>query len=318
MRFTATRRSDAPLTGLATKTSPVAPVESRLSNSHGPTVDTRVTIAHTFGAMAQTVVVTGSTRGLGFGLASAFLQLHCNVVVHGRSRAREAAAKLGSPERVLAFDGDVTQPGDVRALWDAAVQRFGRVDLWINNAGLGGAQVAFVDTPAETCAAVVATNLAGCVLGTRVALEGMKKQGAGQIFNMEGFGSNPRIKRLGMSVYGATKCAVRYFTHSVSKEAKGSGVLVGTLSPGVVVTEMLVSQFDGAPTAAWEKSRRIYNKLAEPVEVVAPYLAVRALENRVNGAAIAWINPLQMLWRIVSPFRGGKDLFGGLPPPKTS
>jgi NAD(P)-dependent dehydrogenase (short-subunit alcohol dehydrogenase family) len=266
--------------------------------------------------MVQTVIVTGSTRGLGFGLVSAFLKSGCHVVVHGRSRVEEAAAKLGAPDRVLAHAGDVTEERPVRALWDAAVKRFGRVDVWINNAGSGGAQVPLADTPAEVCAAVVRTNFVGCVLGTRIALEGMKRQGAGQIFNLEGFGSNPRIKRTGMSVYGATKCATRYFTHSVAAEVKGTGVKVGTLSPGVVVTDMLVNQFDGAPKAQWEKSRRIYNKLADPVDTVAPYLAARVLANTANGAAIAWINPVQMLWRIVSPFRGGRDLFAGLPPPK--
>ncbi|MBL8952108.1 MAG: SDR family oxidoreductase [Myxococcaceae bacterium] len=269
--------------------------------------------------MAQTVVVvTGSTRGLGFGLVSAFLQLGCSVVVHGRSRSAEAAAKLGAPERVLAVDGDVTRADDVRALWAAAVQRFGRVDVWVNNAGLGGAMVPVAELPVETCAAVVSTNLLGCVLGTRIALEGMTKQGGGQVLNMEGFGSNPRIKRTGMAVYGATKCAVRYFTESVSREVKGTGVLVGSLSPGVVVTEMLLGQFDGVPAAQWERSRRIYNKLGERVETVAPWLAARVLENRVNGAAIAFVNPLQMLWRIVSPFRNRRDLFAGLPPPKST
>lgn len=266
---------------------------------------------------AKTVVVTGSTRGLGFGLASAFLARGCSVVVHGRSKVEEAAAKLGAPERVLAHAGDVTEERAVRALWDAAVKRFGRVEVWVNNAGSGGAQVPLLETPAEVSAQVVRTNLLGCVLGTRVALEGMTKQGGGQIFNLEGFGANPRIKRTGMAVYGATKAATRYFTQSVARECAGGPVRVGTLSPGVVVTDMLINQFDGAPRAQWERSRRIYNKLADTVETVAPYLADRVLANTANGAAIAWINPLQMLLRIASPFRGGRDLFGSLPPPKT-
>ncbi|MBK7864076.1 MAG: SDR family oxidoreductase [Archangiaceae bacterium] len=240
---------------------------------------------------AHTVVVTGSTRGVGFGLVSAFLERGCNVVVHGRSKAADAAAKLGFPERVLAFDGDVTDAGSVRALWDTAEQRFGRVDVWVNNAGSGGALVPVAQLPLETCSSVVATNLTGCVLGTRVALEGMLRLGGGQIFNMEGFGSNPHIKRTGMAVYGATKCAVRYFTQSVSREVKGSTVKVGTLSPGIVVTQMLVGQFDGAPAAQWERSRRFYNKVADTVETVAPYLAERVLANEKNGAAIAWIQP---------------------------
>ena len=262
-----------------------------------------------------TVVVTGSTRGLGFGLIRAFLARGCNVVVHGRAGVDEAAAKLAEPARVLSHAGDVTEEAEVRALWDAAVARFGRVDVWINNAGSGGAQVPLVDTPASLSAQVVRVNFLGCVLGTRVALEGMRRQGSGQIFNLEGFGANPRIKRTGMSVYGATKAATRYFTHSVAREVEGSGLCVGTLSPGVVVTDMLLRQFDGAPRAQWEKSRRLYNKLADPVDTVAPYLAERVLENTTNGAAIAWINPLQMLLRIVSPFRRGRDLFAGLPPP---
>lgn len=265
---------------------------------------------------ARTVVITGSTRGLGFGLGQAFLARGCNVVVHGRSKVDEAASKLGSPERVLAFTGDVTQEASVQALWDAAVARFGRVDVWINNAGSGGAQVPLVETPVTVAADVVRTNFVGCVVGTRVALEGMKRQGGGQIFNMEGFGSNPRIKREGMSVYGATKAATRYFTHSVAREVAGSPVLVGTLSPGVVVTDMLIRQFDGAPRAKWEKSRRIYNKLADTVDTVAPYLAERVLANTANGAAIAWINPLQMLLRIISPFRSRRDLFADVSPSK--
>jgi NAD(P)-dependent dehydrogenase (short-subunit alcohol dehydrogenase family) len=175
------------------------------------------------------------------------------------------------------------------------------------------------DLPLETCAQVVQTNLLGCVLGTRIALGGMKAQGSGgQIFNLEGFGSNPRIKRTGMAVYGATKCATRYFSESVAREARGGPVLVGTLSPGIVVTDMLVGQFDGAPRAQWERSRRFYNKVADTVDTVAPYLAERVLANEQNGASIAWINPLQMLLRIISPFRGGRDLFSALPGPKTT
>ncbi|MBK7864486.1 MAG: SDR family oxidoreductase [Archangiaceae bacterium] len=142
-------------------------------------------------------------------------------------------------------------PGRCAALWDAAEQQFGRVDVWSEQRRQRRRVVPVAQLPLETCSSVVATNLTGCVLGTRVALEGMLRLGGGQIFNMEGFGSNPHIKRTGMAVYGATKCAVRYFTQSVSREVKGSTVKVGTLSPGIVVTQMLVGQFDGAPAAQW-------------------------------------------------------------------
>jgi NAD(P)-dependent dehydrogenase (short-subunit alcohol dehydrogenase family) len=264
----------------------------------------------------RTVVVTGSTRGLGFGLNRAFLDLGCNVVVNGRSsQAVDAAvAKLAGSDRVLAQVGDVCDEGSVRALWDAALSRFGRVDVWINNAGAGSQQVPFAQQSIDFVASVVRTNLVGAVLGTRIALEGMTKQGAGQIFNVEGFGSNPRAKRSGMAVYGATKCATRYFTQSVISETKGGPVRVGSLFPGVLITDMLVGQFDGARREDWEKAKGRYNKLGDRVETVAPWLAARVLENERHGAYLGWISIPAMVGRLLLPSK--RDLFEGLPPPR--
>jgi len=269
--------------------------------------------------MAQTVVVTGSTRGLGFGLTDAFLRLGCNAVVNGRSTdaVKAAASKLEAKHgdaRLLAHAGDVCEEASVRGLWDATVARFGRVDVWINNAGSGSQQVPFIAQPLELVAAVVRTNLVGAVLGTRVALEGMTKAGGGQIFNVEGFGSNPRAKRTGMAVYGATKCATRYFTECVVSETRGGPVRVGSLFPGVLVTDMLLGQFDGAPRAVWEKARARYNKMGDRVETVAPVLAQRVLENRQHGAYVGWISIPGLVARLMLPSK--RDLFADLPPPK--
>lgn len=265
----------------------------------------------------QTAVVTGSSRGLGFGLVTSFLARGCNVVVNGRASValKEAATKLGESDRVLVVQGDVSSAEPLQALWAGAKQRFGRVDFWVNNAGAGGAQVPFLEQTVESIATLAQTNLTGMVLATRIALEGMTQQGSGQIFNLEGFGSNPRIKRSGMAVYGATKCATRYFTQSVARELEDSKVLIGTLSPGVVVTELLVRQFDGQPAASWERAKKFYNKMADEVGTVAPYLVDEMLANTKQGAAIEWVNPLQMLLRIISPFRNGRDLLSKVPGP---
>jgi NAD(P)-dependent dehydrogenase (short-subunit alcohol dehydrogenase family) len=266
-----------------------------------------------------TVVVTGSTRGLGYGLTEAFLALGCNAVVNGRSaEAVQAAAKTLAQKhgaaRLLACPADVCEGKHLRALWDAAVARFGRVDVWINNAGSGSQQVPFLEQSPELVANVVRTNLVGAVLGTRIALEGMTRQGGGQIFNVEGLGSNPRAKRTGMAVYGATKCATRYFTQSVVNETKGGPVRVGSLFPGVLVTDMLLGQFDGARREAWEKARGRYNKVGDRVETVAPVLAQRILSNDRHGAYIGWISIPKMLLRLLLPSK--RDLFAGVPSPR--
>jgi NAD(P)-dependent dehydrogenase (short-subunit alcohol dehydrogenase family) len=268
---------------------------------------------------AKTVVVTGSTRGLGYGLAAAFSKRGCNVVVSARSQGSvdEAVKKLGGAN-VLGIACDVSEEAQVRALWDASVKRFGRVDYWINNAGLGNVLLPLTQQKIADLITTVRSNLLGTVICTRIVLEGMQQQGGGQIFNMEGFGSDGRMMRVGFAAYGATKCGIRYFSQSIAKELKGGPVLIGTVSPGVVMTETLLGQFDGVPRAAWESTRKIYNRIADEVETVAPYLADQILANTKNGAYIAWLNAAQFIGRIVSPFRAGRDVLSKYPEPKVS
>ena len=89
---------------------------------------------------------------------------------------------------------DVTDYEQVQALWDAAVARFGQVDIWINNAGIANTLTPFWELPPSLMQSVVQTNILGSMYGTSVALRGMLKQGYGALYNMEGFGS--RGKRL--------------------------------------------------------------------------------------------------------------------------
>src|SRR5690349_9698258 len=96
----------------------------------------------------QTIVVTGSTRGIGRGLAKAFLERGHQVMVSGRTQAavdqavRELSAEVpGAAGRVAGSTADVSKPDDIQKLWDAAVARFQRVDLWINNAAVASDNV---------------------------------------------------------------------------------------------------------------------------------------------------------------------------------
>src|SRR3954447_12495290 len=147
--------------------------------------------------MKKIVVITGSTRGIGFGMAREFLRRGHDVVVSGRGDAavEQAVAKL-RPEAtggasVWGQACEVSDPAQVRKLWERAVAHFGRVDVWINNAGIAPpGRKPLHQHSLEHVASAVSVNITGLMACCHVAIQGMLAQGGGQVWNMEGFGSD--------------------------------------------------------------------------------------------------------------------------------
>ncbi len=238
------------------------------------------------------IVITGSSRGIGLGLALAFRQRGHDVVVSARQEESvdAAVAQVEAAEGrggVLGIPADVTERSSVQALWDQAADVFGGVDIWINNAGVSGPKRPVSQLTDAEMAPVIATNIWGVIFGTQIALAGMNDQGHGKIFNFEGFGSTG-MTAPGMTIYGMTKCAVTYFTRSMIKELNGCAVLLGTISPGIVITDLLEDTRDEDP-AKWIKTKRMYDVLADRVEDVAPFIAERVLRADKQGTAIRWL-----------------------------
>jgi NAD(P)-dependent dehydrogenase (short-subunit alcohol dehydrogenase family) len=253
------------------------------------------------------VVIVGSTRGIGYSLADSFLDLGCAVVLSGRTLAavETAVAQLSAKhggERVTGFACNVLDFGQVQALWDGAKSHFGQIDIWINSAGLSNPPVKFWEHPAERLQAVVETNLVGAMYGCKVAIQGMLTQGFGAIYNIEGFGSTGRQME-GLTLYGSTKCALRYLDDALAKELAGTPVRIGSFRPGMVITDLVTGQFQEG-SEEWERAKKIFNIIADRPETVAPWLAQRALQNDRNGARIAWSSPWKLGLRfLTAPFR---------------
>jgi NAD(P)-dependent dehydrogenase (short-subunit alcohol dehydrogenase family) len=257
----------------------------------------------------KTVVVTGSTRGIGLGLAREFLKRGCQVVVTGRSQSGvdKALTELNAGERALGQVCDVGSYEQLQALWDAAAKRFGTVDYWINNAGIDIARQSYWELPKEQIDAIVQTNLIGVMYASHIVLREMLKQGSGQLFNMEGFGSEGR-KMVGIIPYGTTKYALRYFTKSLQLELKDTPIIAATLSPGIVITDLLMDDYKRRPQDL-ERAKRIFNILGDTVETVTPFLAEGVLANTRQGAHIAWLTTPKIITRFMtSPFNK-RDLF---------
>lgn len=252
----------------------------------------------------KVIVITGSTRGIGLGLADQFLARGCQVMVSGRSQegvdqAVAGLAKQHGAERVAGQSCDVSDVAQVQALWDAAVARFDKVDIWINNAGQGNMLAPLWELDAELMRSVVDTNVLGTLYGCKVAINGFLKQGYGRLYNMEGFGSRGGGTVKGLTLYGTSKAALAFLDKSLAAELEGKPVSMGSILPGMVLTDMLLNQRSGDP-AEWERSKWIYNILADKVETVTPWIADQVLKSQKNGAYITWLNGLKIMLRFLT------------------
>ncbi|MCU0378898.1 MAG: SDR family oxidoreductase [Bacteroidales bacterium] len=249
----------------------------------------------------KTAVITGGTRGIGSALVRSFLQNGWNVAYSGTSEntLEESLTLLDGHyerRRYAAFLCDVTGEADIISLWDNAVKTFGSVDIWVNNAGISCDQTPFHKLDPVIFTGIIDTNVRGLMLATHVAYNRMLLQGYGAIYNMEGLGSDGR-RVTGLTPYGTSKRAVRYFTDAFAAEVKGGRVIVGTISPGMVLTDMTMSQIRKDPDSS-RQLIKIYNILSNEADTVAPYLVNRMIANRSNGAKISWLTT----WKVISRF----------------
>lgn len=262
--------------------------------------------------MTKSIVITGSTRGIGYSLAAAFLERECAVAISGRTREaiEEAVNKLGEKynrDLIYGFPCDVTDYIQVERLWENAKIHYGRIDIWINNAGNAVPRMNFWQLSPEQYDEIVKTNILGTMYGSKVALTEMVSQGYGALYNMEGFGARGRNMQ-GMTLYGSTKACVRFMDQSLAKETYGIPVIVGAIAPGMMITDLVTRQFKGREQEL-ERSKRILNIIAERPETVAPVLADNILKNRKNGVTIAYSSFFGMLLKfLVAPFKK-RDLF---------
>ncbi|TDQ42807.1 SDR family oxidoreductase [Aureibacillus halotolerans] len=252
--------------------------------------------------MNKVVVITGSTRGIGYGLAASFLDKGCHVVVNGRnSMSLEKAVKvlqeMYGEGRVIGLRCDVTVESELKRLWDRAIMEWDKVDLWVNNAGMTNPPIRTWEQATQDIQEVLQTNVLGTIIGSHIALNGMKTQGFGALYNVEGFGSDGR-KMKDLTIYGTTKAAIRYFTEALAKEAENLPLIIGSISPGMVVTELMTGVYEvGSEKEA--QMKRALNLLGDRVETVTPWLVKNMLSNQTSGKRIQWLTRRKILARVL-------------------
>ncbi|MHB8771965.1 MAG: SDR family NAD(P)-dependent oxidoreductase [Syntrophales bacterium] len=193
--------------------------------------------------MERIVIITGSTRGIGFATAAEFLTRGERVVLlcrHQRhvAEARAALSRAGREADLLGLVGDVRKPGDAVRIVAATLERFGRIDILVNNAGVAVYKPIEATTDAEWDR-IIDTNLRGTFLLMRAVIPVMKQQETGIIINVSsGLGVEGMA---GFSAYCASKFGVVGLTQAVADELTGTGIRVYAVLPGAVDTTLIAA-----------------------------------------------------------------------------
>src|ERR1051326_59220 len=193
----------------------------------------------------KVAVVTGGSMGIGEAIATLFVTEGASVVLASRDPARGEAARqrIGKPDRTLALACDVRRREELEILLQDAVENFGPVDIWINNAGHGLLDSVEQMSMAD-CRAMFDTNLFGAIDAMQVVIPHMKRQGGGTIVNISSVAGHIAVPY--MAAYCATKAALNQIGRAARLELQGTGVHVMTVCPGYVSTDFSVNAVKGA------------------------------------------------------------------------
>ncbi len=263
----------------------------------------------------KTVVITGSARGLGFNMARFFRSYNYNVVISDLAeenliKAKEELEKEESKGRVGYKVCNVSKLEDLEELMKYAISEFEKVDIWINNAGVNQPQKAIWELTQKEIDTLIDVDLKGTIYGSKVAMEEMSKSHNGAIYNIEGYGSND-AHMLGLNMYGTSKRAVTYFTESLAQEAeqKNTGVIVGKLSPGIMITNFTTQSLGKDKIELSEKTKKVYNILGDTPETVGKFLVDNMVKNTKNNVKINWLTNRKAFIRFLTAGFNKRDFF---------
>ncbi|MBL8319363.1 MAG: 3-hydroxybutyrate dehydrogenase [Burkholderiaceae bacterium] len=196
----------------------------------------------------KTALVTGSTSGIGLGIALALAREGAHVMLNGfgdTEPARRGVAALGV--KVGYHGADMSKPAEIEAMVRACEAEFGAVDILVNNAGIQHV-AAVEDFPPERWDAIIAINLSSAFHTTRLALPGMKRRNWGRILNVAS--THGLVASAQKSAYVASKHGIVGFTKSVALETATTGITVNAICPGWVLTPLVQKQVDARAAQA--------------------------------------------------------------------
>lgn len=230
----------------------------------------------------RVATITGGSTGIGRGIAELFVREGASVALLARGADRLAATveALDAADRVLGIAGDVGQPEDVARLVDGTIERFGRLDVHVSNAGIHRV-VPFLETTDETWDEVFGTNVRGAFLACRAAAAAMDRSGGGSIVVVGS--TNSFVAEPHMAAYNASKAALVMLVRSMAIDLAGAAIRVNLVAPGTIVSEITKPMI----AAGFGFGSIPLGRIGEPIDVAWPVLWLASDEAAyITGATI--------------------------------
>lgn len=187
----------------------------------------------------RVAAITGGTAGIGRAIGEAFLAEGAKVTLmaRNRDRARQALEEIGAGDRCAFIAGDATRQTDVEGFVDASIERFGQVDVLVNNAGGAGDLQPVADLPDDAWDLAMKWNLYSTFWASRRAVRPMIERGWGRIINISSI--EGKVGKPVLTAYTAAKHGVNGLTKSMAKEVGPLGVTVNAICPGLIMTDII-------------------------------------------------------------------------------
>ena len=262
----------------------------------------------------KVVVITGSARGFGLEMAKSFRKNDYNVVILDVNKdalydAKIELSKIKSKANILSLVCDITNDKDVNNVIEIVNNEYKKIDIWINNAGVSQSDNYIYDIDASEIEKLIKIDLIGTIICSSKISKYMINQGYGEIYNVEGHGSN-NVLLDRLTVYGTAKRGVTYFTESLAHELRDYNIKVGKITPGIMITNFLYHSLgDGRELVIDEKTKKIYNILGDYPDAIASYMVKRIINNKKKTPKFVWLTKFRSFRRFMTyPFTK-RDLF---------
>ncbi len=225
-----------------------------------------------YGLEGRVALVTGGSRGIGLETARALLEQQARVAICARKQEGldAATAALGGGKSLLAVQAHIANEADVERMFDAVLERFGRLDVLINNVGMNLLTASVPETDLALWQKIIDTNLNGTFLVSRRAAKIMKSQGGGRIVNISSIAG--RKASPGMGIYGIAKAAVEMLTRVLASELAPFKIMVNAVAPAMVRTDFSKPFWSNKEIHDQVVKGIPLGRIAEPMEIVYPVL----------------------------------------------